>query len=158
MSRNIYPKDYIKEVLIDEINDIVSRHAYLSFILICAGIEYLGICIDDGSKWSDRGKSGNHFKDAIEKLIPSHYKFLKDNLYDYLRCGMTHSQLPGGYSLTEFKNRKDSPFKYEEHLIKNNKVIVVEFFYQDFVSACNKVIRMGFNGSSKMSKPFLKVD
>lgn len=155
MVRIMYPKDYIKEILIGEIKDIVDRHAYLSFILICAGIEYLGICIDDTSGWSDKGKSGNHFKKAIEKLFPSHYKFLKNDLYSYLRCGMTHSQLPGGYGLTELK---DSFSKYEDHLIKNNKLIVVEYFYQDFVSACNKVIKMNFGKLSKMSKSFLKID
>ena len=39
MSRVIYPKQFIQEVLIDEIGDITKRHAYLSFGLICSGNE-----------------------------------------------------------------------------------------------------------------------
>lgn len=155
--RTIYPKDYIKEVLIDEIKDIVSSHPYLSFSLICSGIEFLGICLDDNSNWSDEGKSKAHFTDAIEKLFPQHYLALKESLYKSLRCGMLHCQLPGGYSLTELKNDTNGVLKYENHLIKDNKVIVIEHFYQDFANACNRVISTSFTNSSKMNSPFLRV-
>ncbi len=154
MSRIIYPKAYIKEVLINEIDDVVKKHPFLSFILVCAGIEYLGICLDDSCSWTDQGMSKRHFQNTILQLFPPHYSTLKDDLYKSLRCGMTHSHLPGGYSLTELKN---SPLKYKDHLIKDNKIIVVEYFYQDFVAACNKVIKTTFVAESKMQKPFLRV-
>lgn len=155
MNRTIYPKDYIKEVLIDEIRDITERHPYLSFGVICSGIEYLGICLDGQSNWTDTGKSASHFKHAVQKLFPPHYEPLKDTLYTSLRCGLVHSQLPGGYSLTEA--RKNTHLTYVDHLIKNKQLIVVEYFYEDFKRACETVISQTFPTGDKINKPFLRV-
>ena len=156
MARRIFPKEYIREVLVEEMEDIVGTHAYLSFFLMCAGIEFLGICIDDSSDWFDIGKSKSHYTNAVEKLFPSHYGSLKDTLYKNLRCGLLHCQLPRGYSLAELKNFPQA--KYEEHLIGNKELIIVEYFYKDFVCACNKVVSMNFPSQSKMNKAHLKVD
>lgn len=158
MSRTIFPKDYIKEVLINEIKDITEKHPYLSFGVICSGVEYLGICLDDGSGWTDTRKSSRHFKDAIVELFPAHYTPLKDALYSSLRCGLIHSQLPGGYSLTEARKDKTGNLNYADHLIKDSQVIVIEYFYDDFKNACEKIIAQQFSLNSKMSKPFLNVD
>lgn len=155
MPRTIYPKNYIEEVLMGEIKDISATHPYLSFFLICAGIEFLGICLDDASAWFDEGKSKSHFKNAVEQLFPTHYYPLKDSLYSNLRCGLLHCSLPRGCSLTELKNNPQ--LKYEEHLIKDNQVIVIDYFYQDFVDACQKVMDMTFPVSSKMNQSLLVV-
>lgn len=157
MPRTIYPKNYITEVLIGEIGDVVSHHAYLSFSLICSGIEFLGICLDDSSGWLDEGKSKRHFINATQQLFPEHYHHLALPLYKSLRCGLIHGQLPGGYSLTELRHDSSSSLKYDEHLVNNDKLIVVEYFYNDFVTACQEIISKQFSVSSKMSKPFLKI-
>ena len=157
MPRTIYPKDYISEVLICEIGDVVANHAYLSFALICSGIEFLGICLDDGSDWLEEGKSKVHFINAIQRLFPKHYHMPALTLYKSLRSGLIHGQLPGGYSLTELKHDQNDDLKYEDHLIKNEKLIVVEHFYKDFVNACKKVVSTKFNNTSKMNRGFIKV-
>jgi len=36
-------------------------------------------------------------------------------------------------------------------------LLVIEYFYIDFVDACKKVLRMKFNSNDKMNKPFLSV-
>ena len=154
MARTLYPKDYIRDVLIGEIKDIMDHgHAYLSFALMCAGIDCLGRCIDDQVTWHKVVGGGKHFKLGVS-LFPPHYHSLADPLYTDLRCGLLHAQRPGGVRLTEQKN---GPFDYKDHLISNDRVIVVEHFYTDFASACNKVLATQFAPSSKMNQMFLYV-
>lgn len=162
MPRDMYPQDYINEVLIEEIKDIVpgkdhKGHAYLAFFLICAGIEFLGICLDDSADWFDKNKSASHFQNAMETLFPARYGVLKQSLYNNLRCGLLHANLPNGYSLTELRNDPKKVLTYDGHLENGNTWIMAEYFYQDFVNACNKVATMSFSDKSKMKRPLLTV-
>src|SRR5207247_10422680 len=99
-------------------------------------------------------KSKSHFKDAVARLFPAHYLPLSDNLYSNLRCGLLHCSLPRGYSLAELKNY---PMSREDHLVSNTQLIVIDFFYSDFVEACRKVVGMTFPPTSKMNNPLLIV-
>lgn len=157
MNRALTPKDYIKEVLVNEIGDIVIHHPYLSFTLICSGIEFLGICLDSGSGWSDRGKSARHFKDAIDRLFPSKYQTIKDNLYTELRCGMVHSQLSGNFKLTELKNFQHGTVSQADHISNDPTLLILDYFYQDFKDACNTIINRSFPANDKMNTPIIYV-
>lgn len=67
MSKFLYPKEFIANVLINEIGDILQHHHFLSFILICSGIEFLGKCWDDKLKELDIGRKNNvYFENAIQ--------------------------------------------------------------------------------------------
>ena len=64
-------KEFIQNVLIGEIGDVVSHHQYLSFALISAGIELLGTCIESPiNSFHIWGKSELRFKSAINQLFP----------------------------------------------------------------------------------------
>jgi hypothetical protein len=158
MAEWMYPKDYIRHVLIDEIRDVMHSHAYLGFALTCTGIDFLGRCIDHNvAGWHQPVPYGAHFISAIRNLFPKHYDNLAPNLYNALRNGMVHAQLPKqGYWLTELKNTEDGPFDYTTHLVTNKKLVVAEYFFQDFESAGNTVISMTFPASNKMNRRFLK--
>jgi hypothetical protein len=44
-------KEFIKNVLVGELRDVVANHPYLAFPLIGVGIEYLGRALDTASPW-----------------------------------------------------------------------------------------------------------
>lgn len=154
---NISVKQFIKDTLIEQLGQVMHISPYPSFLLICSGIEFLGKCIDSQCNWNDDGKKGKFFKKAISKLFPKHYVNLKTRLYKELRCGMVHSQLPGSFKLTEIKNDPRGQLSYENHLISNKDLLVLDYFYFDFTQACIKVISKDFPNGDKMNKPFIYV-
>lgn len=158
IEKDIYPKDFIRDALIEKIGKIIHVDAYLSFSLICSGIEFLGKCLDSTNKWED-GFSGGQFKAAIAKLFPDRYHNLADKLYEELRCGLSHRFMPGSIALTQNSNDPDGEIKYENHpYIENGKMrLVIEYFYFDFVEACKKVLSTNFGDNNKMNTPILHV-
>jgi hypothetical protein len=160
----LYPKDIIHNVLIKEMQDIVIRHPYLAFALICSGIEFLGKCIDTKvQRWDSLLNEHDEppFDKAIKELFPAKYKILLDKykLRDQLRNGLTHFLAPKSQiGLTQLSHDKLGEIKNENHPIdRGDKVVfVIEYFYMDFVEACKKVISKDFE-SDKMNKPFLSV-
>src|SRR5438309_2314671 len=104
MQITVMPKDYIRSVLIDEMSEVAMHHPYMSFSLICSGIEFLGICLDAKSDWFKTGLTSVHFKHAIDNLFPDRYRLIKDRLYLEVRCGMMHSHQSGSFSLAEVRN------------------------------------------------------
>lgn len=156
MSINVSVQQFIKGTLIEQLGQILHLSPYLSFLLICSGIEFLGVCLDTDYTWTKEGKSEQHFKNGL-KLFPCQYHGQDDTLYHELRCGLAHSQLPGHFMLTEVKNDTLGSLTYENHLISNRKLIVLDYFYFDFVQACLKVISTQFPKGDKMNKPFIYV-
>jgi len=157
--RLIYPKNFILETLIEKIGRIVHVDAYLSFVLISSGIEFLGKCVDVNSKWGDEGLSKKQFKNAIEELFPESYHSLMDDLYSDLRCGLVHRITPGSISLTQNGNDQNGEIQYISHpyIKKGRKILVVEYFYFDFVEACKKVLAKDFDEKDKMNEAILYV-
>lgn len=155
--RLIYPKDFIGETLIGKIGKIIHVDAYLSFLLVCSGIEFLGKCMDSTDKWED-GSSGKQFKSAIIKLFPDGYHNLANDLYKDLRCGLVHQITPGSIFLTQNGNDHDGEMPYKLHpYVKGGKTcLVIEYFYFDFVEACKKVLATDFK-KNKMNKAILSV-
>jgi hypothetical protein len=157
MSRRIYPKEYISTVLIGEIGNIYLQHPYLAFSLICMGIEFLGKCIDETKEWGG-GSSGVQFKTAIVTLFPEKYHSHINTLYKELRSGLVHRSTPGQVMLTENKNDVAGELAYINHPYNNDEglLLVIEYFYFDFVEACKKVLSTE-SPNSKMNKPILVV-
>ncbi len=62
--------DFIQKVLIDEFKEIQQDegHHYLSFSLICQGIEFLGACLDS-EPFSAKGLGAPRFRRAIYDLF-----------------------------------------------------------------------------------------
>lgn len=162
----LYPKDFIRQVLIDELQDIVVKHPYLAFLLICAGIEFLGKCIDNNQQkwdWDFKYQQKNPpFDKAIKKLFSKKYQkaLAKYKLRDQLRNGLTHILAPKSkIGLTQIKHDKNGEITINNHPFEQDGklILVIEYFYIDFVDACKKVLSMNFKKDDKMNKPFLNV-
>lgn len=150
------PKEFIKIVLINELQLIVETRPYHSFLLIASGIEFLGKAIHpEHGDWDLKNKSRQTFKFAL-KNIPSLKKYHSIentyNLYDSLRCGMAHGFAPKGKVTLSCKEQK--PHLQEDHGRINLKI---EEFYRDFVEACQYVTNIDFPPKNKMNMGFLEV-
>jgi hypothetical protein len=145
-----YSENYINHVLINEIGDVVEHHKWLSFILICSGIEFLGGCIDTKEiNLNAGGRSKERFNTAILSLFPPNYhQYVNtgkggNGLYAQLRCGVNHVTIPGlNVVLSERKSQIPNLSIWNERL-----VLIAEDIYDDFKDACNKVIGMLEDGA-----------
>jgi hypothetical protein len=143
--------DFIQKVLIDEFKEIQQDegHPYISFSLICQGIEFLGACLDS-EPFSAKGLSAPRFRRAIYDLFPrSYHKFNQGSgkpfdLYENLRCGLIHVILPG--SRLELIQRTEKAKFSANHLeVKEIRgidrlVLVSEDLFEDYERACQEII------------------
>lgn len=143
--------DFIQKVLIDEFRKIQKDEGYhyISAILICQGIEFLGACLDS-EPFSAKGLSAPRFRRAIYDLfLTSYHKFNQGSrkpldLYENFRCSLFHVILPG--SRLELVRRSENPDFNSHHLeVKeirgmNRLVLVLEDLYDDYEKACKEII------------------
>lgn len=143
--------EFVQRVLIDELREIQRNggHHYISFSLICQGIEFLGACLDS-EPLSAKGLSAPRFRRAIYDLFPvSYHPFNQGtgkpfDLYEIFRCGLLHVILPG--SRLELIRRAEKAQLHAEHLdIKEIRgldrlVLVLEDLFDDYEKACNEII------------------
>ena len=143
--------DFIQKVLIDEFKEIQQDegHPYISFSLICQGIEFLGACLDS-EPFSAKGLSAPRFRRAMYDLFPTSYgKFNQGtgkpfDLYENLRCGLIHVILPG--SRLELIRRTEKAKFSANHLeVKEIRgidrlVLVSEDLFEDYERACEEII------------------
>jgi hypothetical protein len=143
--------DFIQGFLIDEFKKIQQDegHHYLSFSLICQGIEFLGACLDS-EPFSAKGLSAARFRRAIYDLFPaSYHKFNQGSgrpfdLYENLRCGLLHVILPESPFGLIRRAEKD---KGEVHHLEvkeirgiDRLVLVSEDLFDDYERACKEII------------------
>lgn len=151
------PKQFIQQVLIDEVGEIHLKHPYISFATMAIGIEFLGKCLNSHEDWNHyaSGVPRQDFERAINQLDSfSKYRtyLLSHNLWDALRNGFSHSFVP--------KNTLSLSSKSEmTHLVNHgNKVnLKCEDFYSDFKLACEEIIAKATFPSNKMNLPLLDV-
>jgi hypothetical protein len=141
--------DFIQKVLIDEFKEIEQDegHLYISFGLICQGIEFLGACLDSDA-FSSKGLEAPRFRRAIDGLFPtSYHPFNRGSgkpfdLYDNLRCGLFHVILPG--SRLELIRRSEkvklNHLQVTEIRGMNRLVLVLEDLFDDYEKACREII------------------
>jgi hypothetical protein len=143
--------DFIQKVLIDELKEIQKGegHPYISFSLICQGIEFLGACLDS-EPFSAKGLSASRFRRAIYDLFPTSYHRFNQgsgklfDLYEILRCGLLHIVLPE--SRLELVRRSEKTKLHADHLeIKEIRgidrlVLVLEDLFEDYERACKEMI------------------
>ncbi len=154
----LYPKDFIKITFLEQCREIVYTHRlhYISFALICIGIEYLGKCLDQAHGWHDQGLSKMHFEKAINELMPKYGPY-SSKIYGQLRSGFAHGLLPGpDIGLTH----RDESLRYGTRNLAahgSRLILVVEDFYDDFELACNEMMNRQFPQADKMTKALLVV-
>lgn len=135
--------EFINQVLIQEIGDIKSRHPFLAFNLIYSGIEFLGKCMQFDNLEDFDGRD-IYFKGALRELFPPSYKPLINEMWSNLRNGMIHLLRPkSGIGLSELKHDKWAKIHVTNHPYKQDDkyVLIVEYFYSDFVEACREIMR-----------------
>ncbi|HEC98949.1 MAG TPA: hypothetical protein ENN18_01000 [Proteobacteria bacterium] len=155
--------EFINHVLKEEIRRIQQayewKHTYLSFGLISGGIEFLG-ALCDRYDLNEGGHSEDRFNDALIRFFDPRYHYYAQRkkpfkLYSNLRCGMLHVVIPVDKLI--LGERANDSAKYV-HLNKyrtmgNERLfLMAEDFYDDFRSACDKVINM-INDKSILNLP-----
>jgi hypothetical protein len=143
--------DFIQNILIDEFKKILQTegHHYLSFGLICQGIEFLGACLDS-EPFSAKGLSAPRFRRAIYDLFPTSYREFNQgsgrpfDLYDNLRCGLLHVILPE-LPLELIRRSEKEKFNANHLEVKeirgiNKLVLVLEDLFEDYEKACKEII------------------
>ncbi len=159
--KELKTKDFIETTLISEIGELIKSNPFISFSLICSGIEFLGRCLDDynGFDYNYPRQLRYPFDLCIETYMKK-YEVLKDteyDLYKYLRCGFAHQFRPmNKLSLAPV----DSNDKDLAELSDGNKVLNIKEFYESFKYACEQVIADIENikfKHPKMYNTFLKI-
>lgn len=143
--------DFIQKVLIDEFKEIQQDegHHYLSFSLICQGIEFLGACLDS-EPFSAKGLGAPRFRRAIYDLFPTAYRKFNQgsgrpfDLYESLCCGLLNLILPR--APLELIRRTEKTKSNLNHLevmeIRgvNRLVLVLEDLFEDYEKACKEIM------------------
>lgn len=152
------PKEFIGQVLINEIEVIVTSNIYLSFSLICIGIEFLGKCLDCEHGWNfyKSGLPEEQFNNALNKLFDKEYSNKELNLVSNLRNGFCHAFLPKKNII--LISKKDANILNLKHLenINNQFILIAENLFEDFKKACTIIVNKSFNKQDKMNDEFLK--
>lgn len=153
----MYPKDFIKNVLINEMKDIVTKHPYLAFALISIGIEFIGKCaLTECDHWDikqNEHKKYKPFDKGMELMTKVDNRYSLLNLKNELRNGFVHTLLPKSkIALSEVRHGA----KHFEQ--KNNQtILVIEILYRDFVKICHMILKRKFDANDKMNKEFLVI-
>ena len=143
--------DFIQKVLIEEFRKIQQDegHHYISFSLICQGIEFLGACLDS-EPFSAKGRSAARFRRALYDLFPASYRQFNQgtgrpfDLYENLRCGLHHVILPESpIELIEQSEREKfdvNHLEVKEIRSMSRLVLVLEDLFDDYEKACKEII------------------
>jgi hypothetical protein len=157
------PRTFIRDVLITEIRDVIPGHPYLAFPLIGIGIEYLGRALDTAHDWdyTYRPNVQQPFDRAITTLFPRAYHGIR--LRQLMRNGLLHFYAPKpGLALSRLSDPGVSnTITHANHPYLDSRgdiTLVVEYLFDDFVDACERVMRMRFPRANKMSRRFIRTD
>jgi hypothetical protein len=133
--------EFIEDIFIGEYGQIVKHHKYISFMLIFNSIELLGKCLDDKNEfeYDAPGYYKNCFETAIYKLFDKKYHNLR--LVLYCRNGFAHMGKPKKYTKIKLSQRNGKKCKHPASIKGSNiSVLFAEDFYEDFKTACEKII------------------
>lgn len=150
------PKEFIKNVLIDEVKEIHLNHPYISFAIMAIGIEFLGKALNSYDDWNKSGRSKQDFELAINQLdsLKVYRPLLTSHkLWDSLRNGFAHSFVPKGTLSLSSKAETGHLVNISSSQIN----LKCEDFYNDFKNACLEVISLQTFSSNKMDRPLLAV-
>jgi len=124
-----------------ELDATYKIHPYSSFALLCSAIELLGKCLDDEHEFEtySASLSSRQFNSAIRLMS---VKYTSLSLHSALRNSMLHTLLVG--ETIVLGERDKTQHKHLESINFDGTirtVIILETFYEDFKSACNKVLK-----------------
>jgi hypothetical protein len=143
--------DFIQDVLIDQFKEIQQKEKnhYISFSLICQGIEFLGACLDS-EPFSAKGLGASRFRRAIHDLFPTTYHPFNQgsgrpfDLYENLRCSLLQVILPVSKLALIRRSEKEqlhaAHLEVKEVLGVHKLVLVLEDLFDDYEKACREII------------------
>ena len=152
--RFITPKHFINHVLMNEIEDIVNNHTYLSFTLIAVGIEFIGKCNLIGQNDWNNINASKAFNKGVELLTEVDERYGKIDLKDELRNGLAHTFLPKSKVVLSGIKSGEQHFGLDS---QGKTILVAETFFMDFATICRKTIEKEFPESDKMNQPLIRV-
>jgi hypothetical protein len=153
----LYPKQFIEITFLSQYKQIVYEQEfhYISFALVCIGIEFLGKCLDSQHDWHEERLSRVHFEQAIKNLMPQ-YEPYTVVLYRNLRSGFAHGLLPGPeVALTHRAESQQYGTKHLQAFRNTGITLIIEDFYDDFENACKHVLSATFPLGDKMERALL---
>jgi hypothetical protein len=160
--------DTIKNLLLGELKAIIYNHpgsAYIKFLNLAIGIEYLGACLDEHPFDKDK-ESEKRFNEALKELFDKKYaKYAKKGsdiyFFEDFRCGFVHQLRPSKkIVLTHREESKKEGTKHLFPLDSGELVLILEDFYDDFEKAAESLIWQFENGkitNKKGEKGFIKL-
>jgi hypothetical protein len=166
--KNLTLIETTKSILIGELKSIIYNHngsAYIKFLNLAIGIEYLGACLDHYPFDKD-GESEKRFNEALKKLFNKKYeKYAKKGsdvyFFEDFRCPFVHQLRPGKkIVLTHRKESNDEGTRHLTPLETGELVFVLEDFFDDFEDAANRLIRQFKDGTitnKKGDQGFIKL-
>ena len=149
---NVIETLYIKEIgqIIAATGNNESRHPFMAYMVIGAGIEFLGkvLAQPQRNNWSASGYSRTDFQNAVEQLDGlRRYKDIWEILYISLRCGLLHSSRPGN-------NLVLGDIGCPENIVgPKSYCLCLASFYSAFECACRNVLSRE-DLASVLSEPF----
>lgn len=162
-------KSFIETILINDLGRMTKDYGlhYLAFGSIAVGIEFLGACQDEepfSKERLSRKRFNAGINDFMRRIDKRYYDFNQDgspfNLYEQLRCGMSHVLRPQGTLKFCGKEAAEKDgYKHLEILPSNLGVLMTaEDFYDDFAKACHLLLAdLPNKTSGKFAAIFLPV-
>lgn len=159
--------EFVETIFLNEMGQIVNHKgaAFLKFLILLQGIEFLGACYDDDD-FSKRKESEARFNRGLSKLGEKYLKFTESGhhqyFYNFLRCPMIHQFKHDQSKITlgteNSVNYMDLHLKLNED---NRLYVILEPFYNDIRSAAKVLIEdigSGKRNIAKIKNPFLTIN
>lgn len=166
--KKLTTKESVRIFFLNEMRSVVYDHqgsAFIKFINLAVGIEYLGACMDS-HKFTKEKESKERFNRALYKLFPNKYRHLSKSshkfyLYESFRCPFVHQLRPGkDVVVTHREEAKKEGTTHLETTENGLLVLVLEDFFDDFEKACNKLFDLECKGklpTKKMKEDYIRV-
>ena len=158
--------EFVEVLFLDEMEQIV-RHegaAFLKFLILLQGIEFLGSCYDS-LPFAERGQSEIRFNRGLGRLGHKYIKYTERGhhqyFYDFFRSPMIHQFKHDQRKIT--LATENSVWYEEVHLTLNPEgrvYVVLERFYEDIRRAAMDLIEQVKSGELKIDKlkdPYLTI-
>ena len=158
--------EFVQTIFMDEMEQIIEHEgaAFLKFIILLQGIEFLGSCYDS-LPFSERGQSEIRFNRGLGKLGEKYTKYTQGGhhqyFYNFFRSPMIHQFKHDQKKIT--LATENSVCYQDVHLTLNPEgrlYVVLEQLYDDIRLAAQELIDKVKSGEIKIDKlkdPFLTI-
>ncbi|MFC3417170.1 hypothetical protein [Algoriphagus hitonicola] len=168
--RPLEASKFLEVLFLHELGGIIGSfgNAYLKFLLIIQGVEFLGACEDDKPfELYERKLPKDRFNKGLRNFRKEYHPFTGEGssikFFEDLRSPMVHQFRPN-QSKFRLSERTSSDFQGELHLAFDHQgrlILVLEDFYEDFADAVRSVMRkieLGELNASKLTDPHITVE